>query len=76
MINGAWARLCANIKQDANIGLEDGAKGVEKPTVGIYLLLIFFLETKDNLHGHNAFLRTFELVGRRNGDCIECKTIR
>ena len=76
MINRSWARLCANIKQDANIGLEDGAEGVEKPAVRINLLLIFLLETKDDLHGHNAFLRTFELVGRRNGDYTECQTIR
>ena len=76
MINRAWTRHCTDIEQDANIGLENGAKGVEEPTMGIDLLLIFLLETKDDLHGHNTFLRAFELVGRRNGDCIECKMIR
>lgn len=76
MINRAWTRHRTDVEQDANIGLENGAKGVEEPTMGIDLLLIFLLETEDNLHGHNAFLRAFELVGRRNGDCVECKIIR
>ena len=76
MINRAWTRHCTNIEQDANIGLENGTKGVEEPTMGIDLLLIFLLETKDDLHRHNTLLRAFKLVGRRNGNCIECKTIR
>jgi hypothetical protein len=76
MINRARARLCTDIEQDANIGLENGAKGVKEPTMGIDLLLVFLLETKDDLHGNNAFLRPFELVGRRNGDCGVCKLIR
>jgi hypothetical protein len=43
MINRAWTRHCTNIEQDADIGLEDGAKGVEEPTMGVDLLLIFLL---------------------------------
>ncbi len=76
MINRARTRLCTDIEQDANIGLENRAKGVKEPTMGIDLLLVFLLETKDDLHGNNAFLRSFELVGRRNGDCGVCKLIR
>ena len=69
MINRAWPRHCTDIEQDANIWLENRAKGVEEPTMGVDLFLIFLFETEDDLHGHNAFLRAFELVRRRNGDC-------
>jgi hypothetical protein len=62
MINRAWTRHCTDVEQDANIGLEDGAKGIKEPTVGIDLLLVLLFETKDDLDGHNTFLRAFNLV--------------
>jgi hypothetical protein len=70
MINRAWTRHRTDVEQDANIGLENGAKGVKEPTVGVDLLLVFLFETKDDLHRHNTFLRAFNLVRRRNGDYI------
>ncbi len=76
MINRARTRHCTDVEQDANIGLENGAKGIEEPTMGIDLLLVLLLETKDDLHRYNIFLRAFELVGRCNGDCRRCETIR
>jgi hypothetical protein len=41
--------------------LEDGAKGLEKPAVGIDFLLILFLETKEQLTGDDAFFSTPDL---------------
>ena len=64
MINRAWTRHRTDVEQDANVGLENGAKGIKEPTVGIDLLLIFLFKTKDDLHGHNPFLCAFNLVRR------------
>ena len=76
MINRAWTRHRTDVEQNANIGLENGAKSIKEPTVGIDLLLVLLFETKDNLHGHNTFLRALNLVRRRNGDCIGSETIK
>jgi hypothetical protein len=75
MINRARTRHRTDVKQDANIGLENGAKSIKEPTVGIDLLLVLLFETKDDLYGHNTFLRAFDLVRRRNGDCEGSETI-
>ena len=40
----------------------------------IDLLLVFLFQAKDDLHGDNPLLRTFDLVRRRNRDCERCET--
>lgn len=68
MINRAGTRLGTDIEEDANVGLKNRAKRIEEPAVGVDLLLIFLLQTKDDLHGNNTFLRAFDLVRWGNGD--------
>ena len=62
MVNRARTRHRTDVKQDANVGLENGTKSVKEPSMGIDLLLVFLFEAKDYLHRHNAFLRAFDLV--------------
>ena len=38
-----------DVKEDAEIGLEDGSDSTEEPTVRVNLLLIFLVEAEDDL---------------------------
>ena len=69
MINRAGARHGTDIEENANVRLENRAKRVEEPAMGVDLLLVLFLQTEDDLHGNNTFLRAFDLVRWGNGDC-------
>ena len=57
-----------DVKQYADVRLEDGTERVEEPAVRVDLLLILLLETEDNLDGYQTLLGALDLVGRRNGD--------
>lgn len=74
MINRAGTRHGTDIEEDANVRLENWAKRVEEPAMGVDLLLIFLLQAEDDLHGNNTFLRAFDLVRWGNGDCKGGKT--
>ena len=69
MIDRAGTRHGTDIEEDANVRLENRAKCVEEPAMGVDLLLIFLLQAKDDLHGNNTFLRAFDLVRWGDGDC-------
>ena len=43
-------------------------KSVEEPALRIDLLLVLLLEAENNLHGYEALLSAFDLVGRSDGD--------
>ena len=36
------------------VGLDEGTKGVEEPSVTVQLLLVLFLETEDDLNGASS----------------------
>ena len=62
MINRGGAGHHTDVQKDANVRLKNRPKRVEEPSVRIDLLLTFLLQAKDDLHGDNSFLRTFNLV--------------
>lgn len=64
MVEGIAARASTNIEQDANIGVECPAKGVEEPSVRVELAAVLFLEAENHLAGNNALLGTLELEVR------------
>ena len=74
MINRAGTKHGTDIEENANVRLENRAKRVEEPAMGVDLLLVFLLQAKDDLHGNNTFLRAFNLVRWSNGDCRGSKT--
>ena len=68
MVYRRWARHRSHIQEDTHIGLENGAKGVEEPPMGVDLLLVKLLEAEDDLHRDGAALRAFDLHGGGYGD--------
>lgn len=70
MVNRRGPGHGADVEEDANVGLEDGAEGVEEPAVGVYLFLVFFFEAEDDLDGDDSFFCAFDFVGRGDGDCF------
>lgn len=69
VVNGGRTGHGTNIKQHANVGLQDGAKRVEEPSVRVDLLLILLLQTEDHLDRNQSAIRTFDLHGRRHRHC-------
>lgn len=67
MIDRRRTRFRAYIEQDTDIGLEDGAEGIEEPTMGVDLLLVFFFETKDDLDGDYTTRGIFDFHRRCYG---------
>ena len=55
MVEGFAAGTGTAVEEDADVGLEDGAKGLEEPAMGVDFLLIFFFETEYHLTRHDAF---------------------
>ena len=51
MIDRCRARHSAHVEENADVGLQNGSKSVEEPTVGVYLLLTLFFEAEDDLDG-------------------------
>lgn len=49
-VNTRSARLRSSINQDANIRVQHGTKGLEKPTMRVDLFLILFLQTEHDLY--------------------------
>jgi hypothetical protein len=68
MVNRSGSGLGTNVKKDADVGLENGTKGVEEPTMGVDLLLILLFEAKHDLHRNDTLLRALYLVGWCDGD--------
>ena len=68
MINGARTGHGTNVKKDADVGLENGTKGVEEPTMRIDLFLVNLFQAKDDLHRDNTLLGAFNLVRWSDGD--------
>jgi len=54
MVEGVVAGTGTAVEKDADVRLEDGAKGLEEPTMGIDFLLIFLFETEYHLTWHDA----------------------
>jgi hypothetical protein len=52
--------------------LQEGSESIEEPAMTVDLLLILLLHTEDDLRGHDALVRIFEVqVGvEREGCCI------
>jgi hypothetical protein len=61
MINGRWSGHRSDIQEHADVGLEDGTKGIEEPTMRVDLLLVLLFEAENDLNGDDAFLCTFNL---------------
>ena len=62
MINRAPSGHRTDVQKHANARLKTLSKRVEEPALRIDLLLVFFLQAKDDLHGDNSVLRAFNLV--------------
>lgn len=58
MVEGFAAGTGAAVEEDADVGLEDGAEGLEKPAMGVDFLLILLFETEDHLTWHDALFGT------------------
>ena len=58
MVERVIARTGTAVEEDTDIRLQNGAEGLEKPSVGIDFLLILLLETEDHLTWHDSLLST------------------
>jgi hypothetical protein len=54
LVDGGSSGLWSNVEQNADIGLDQGAKGVEEPAMTVEFLLVLFLETENDLNGASA----------------------
>jgi len=68
VVDGCGAGHSANVEQDTDVGLEDGAEGVEEPPVRIDLFLIFFFEAEDDLDWDDAAFVAFQFKSGSYGD--------
>src|SRR5690606_31645024 len=68
MIQAVVAGFCPDVEQDADVGVQHAAKGIEKPTMGIEFLCVLFLETENHLHWHNTLLCTLKFERLVEGD--------
>ena len=71
MVYRRRARHRSDIQEDTHVGLENGAKGIEEPPMGVDLLRVLLLEAEDDLYGDGAPLGAFNLHGGGYGDCGE-----
>ncbi|RCI08911.1 hypothetical protein L249_4922, partial [Ophiocordyceps polyrhachis-furcata BCC 54312] len=60
VIEGVAPRSRADVEEDADVGVERLAEGVEEPAVRVELALVLLLETEDDLTRHDALLCAFE----------------
>ena len=68
MVDRGRTRHRADIEEYADVGLEDGTKGVEEPAMRVDFLLVLFFEAEDDLDGDDASLRTLDLHGGSHGN--------
>ena len=61
MINGGGAWHSTNVKQHADIGLQNRAECVEEPSMRVDLLRVLLLQTEDDLERDQPALCTLEL---------------
>ena len=50
------------VEKDADVGLEDGAKGLEEPAMRVDFLLILLFETEYHLTRHDALFGATNLL--------------
>lgn len=50
-----------DIQQHADVGLQDGTKGIEEPPMRVDFLLVHLLQAEQDLHGDDALFRAFDL---------------
>ncbi|RUS32050.1 hypothetical protein BC938DRAFT_476390 [Jimgerdemannia flammicorona] len=60
VIDGGVTGPRTDIEQDTDVGLDDGTKGLEEPTMGVDFLGILLLQTEHDLDGDDVFVRTLE----------------
>jgi hypothetical protein len=60
MVDGGGTGHGANVEQDTDVGLEDGAKGVEEPPMRVDFFLVFFFKAEDDLDRDDAAFDTFQ----------------
>ena len=63
-----WHRT--GIEEDADVGFEDGAEGVEEPPMGVYFFLVFFFEAEDDLDGDYTSFCSFDFQVGIDGDFV------
>ena len=68
VVDGCRTRHRTNVKQDADVGLQYRAEGIEEPAMRVDLLLILLLQAEDELDRHSTALCALNLHGRCNGD--------
>jgi len=68
MVYRRRARHGTHIEEDADVGLEDGAKGVEEPSMRVDFLLVLFFEAEYDLDGYDAFFCAFDFEAGVDGD--------
>ena len=68
MVYRRRARHGTHIEENTDVGLEDGAKGVEEPSMRVDFLLVLFLETEYDLDGYDAFFCAFDFKAGVDGD--------
>lgn len=61
MVQRRAARSGTDVEQNADVRVQGLPKGVEEPTMRVQLPLVLFLQTEDQLAGHDALLGALEL---------------
>lgn len=61
MVDAVFSRFCSRIDQYTNVGLQNFSKSLKEPSVGIDLLLILFLQAKQDLHWNTIFSARYHL---------------
>jgi hypothetical protein len=61
VVEGLGSRLSSHVEQDANVGVQRAAKGIEEPSVRVKLLRVCLFQAEYHLAGYNALLGTLEL---------------
>ena len=51
VVDGVFARFRTRIDENTDVRVQDTAKGLEEPPVGVDLLLVLLLEAEEHLHG-------------------------
>jgi hypothetical protein len=58
----------ADVEEDTDVGLEDGAKCVEEPAMGVDLFLVLLFEAEYELDGDDSAFGAFNFEGRGYGN--------
>ena len=62
VVDGVATGASTSVDKDANIGVENATKSLEKPSVRVDLLLVLFFQTKQHLHGLATMDQTDNVV--------------